>query len=272
MTPEIAELRAQADAAMAGYAQALAAVVQLPLEAGRLRAKATALQAVEDARPAVQAAEDEVAAAEQAYGETAAPEEEAAARCARARHDAEAAADALEQGRAAREEPARIRDLLHTAGEAAQVAEWEAEALAHAQDARLQTRRDLDAARARLAGAAEQLAAKEAAVGVPFTSADRDLPERIASLIPTWHGRVAERHKPGKKMDEPDLAIARSLCAAAAEDLRVCPESIAIDIAAQTAWMVATKPRGTKVVIPYVGETTTMELLAAADKAHRAVR
>lgn len=57
-------------------------MVQLPLEAGRLRAKATALQAVEDARPAVEAAEAAVAAAEQAHGETAGPADEAAARVA----------------------------------------------------------------------------------------------------------------------------------------------------------------------------------------------
>lgn len=67
---------------------ALAAVVQLPLEAARLKAKATALEAAEAARGPMAAAQAMVAEAEEAYRATAAPEEQAAATYARARHEA----------------------------------------------------------------------------------------------------------------------------------------------------------------------------------------
>ena len=134
------------------------------------------------------------------------------------------------------------------------MAEWEEHALVLAQDGRAQAKQDLDAARALLARAQADLEAREAEVNAPFTSAGRDPAERFESLVTTWPVRVAQCNLPGKEMDAQDLALARARCAAAAADLRVCPEGIAIDIAAQTAWIAATKPHGAKVDIPYMGE------------------
>lgn len=124
------------------------------------------------------------------------------------------------------------------------MAEWEEQALVLAQDGRAQAKQDLDAARALLARAQADLEAREAEVNAPFTSAGRDPAERFESLVTTWQARVAQCNLPGKEMDAQDLALARARCAAAAADLRVCPEGIAIDIAAQTAWIAATKLHG----------------------------
>ena len=272
MTPESIELRQQAEVHLRQWSQALTAVVQLPLEAARLRAKATALEAAEEARPAVAQAQAAVEDAERAYCETAGPEEAAVAKATRARHEAEACADALNQAREAGEEPARLRELLKDAESAATVAGWEEQALASAQDARLQAKHDLDAARARLAHAQEDLAAKEAAVDAPLTSPDRDITERMQSLMGCWSVRVAARNIPGQEMDPTDFAIARELRSAAAADLHVCPSGIAWDIATQAAWAAATRPHGAKVEIPFVGTTTITKLLAEHEKARRAVR
>ena len=73
-------------------------------------------------------------------------------------------------------------------------------------------------------------------------------------------------------LDEQDMTIARSLCAAAAGDLWVCPEEIALDIASRVAWLAVTKPHGAKVTVPFAGDTTIAKLLAEAEKAHRAGR
>jgi hypothetical protein len=264
-----AELRGKADELMAQWGAALAEAVQLPMEAEQLRAQATALEAVRAARGPVVAAEAAVAEAEQAYSDSAAPEEQAASTAARARHEAEQAADLLEQARAANAEPARKKELLKDAEAAAVVSEWEEQALVDAREARARAKAGLDDARALLARAHAGMEAKVRALDAPLTSPDREWPERLASLIPTWPGRIALRNTPGHAMDAQDMTIARALCEAAAADLRVCPEGIAIDIAAQTALMAVAKPRGAKVKIPYVGETTVMELVAVAEKAHR---
>ena len=250
----------------------LASVVRLPLEAGRLKAQATALEAVQAARGLVVAAEGVVAEAEAAYTATAAPEEQAAATAARARHEAEQAADLLGQARAANAEPARKTELLKDADAAAAVSEWEEQALALAQEAGIRAKGALDDARALLAREHADMEARVRALDAPFTSAARDPAERFESLVTTWPVRVAQRNLPGKEMDAEDLALARALCAAAAADLRVCPEAIAVNIAAQTAWMAATKPHGAEVDIPYVGKTTVAKLLAVAENARRAVR
>ena len=259
-----AALRAEADELTGQWTVALASVVQLPQRAEQLRATASALEAVYAARMPVVAAENVVAEAEEAYAGTAGPEEEAAATAARTRHEAERAGDLLEQALAAGVDPERKRELLRDVNETAQVAEWEQQALVVAQDARERAKTDLHAARALLARAHDDIAAKVLALNAPLTSAGRSGDERWASLMTTWPMRVAGRHKPGQAMDDEDLAIARVLCLAAAANLHVCPQAIALDVAMATAQ--ASRRPGAEVDIPFAGKTTFAELLAEADK------
>ena len=261
-----AALRAEADELTGQWRAALASVVQLPLEAARLKAQASALEAVRAGVPPVVAAEAVVAEAEAAYAATAAPEEQAAAIAARARHDAEQAADLLEQARTANVEPARKTELLKDAEAAATVSEWEAQALALAQEARGRAKDELDAARALLGRAHADLEARVRALDAPLTSPGRDFAERLESLIPTWTYRISQRHKPGMEMDKPDLDISRGLCVAAAEDMHVCPETIAMDIAIAVAGPAAAGRLGATIRVPFVGDTTVTKILNEAEK------